>query len=444
MTAIRSGVVVGSLLCICMVSALTVSADSWPAWRGAAGDGVSRETDLPVSWSIDKNLAWMTELPGRGNSSPAVTSDRIYLTTQNDDHSLWVIAVDRRSGKIVGEIEVGSGQLRATGTKSLYAHRHNPATPSPTADGRHVWAFFGTGLLVCLDRSGTVQWKRDLAKDYGQYDIRFGMASSPRLWGDLLYVACMHKGPSYVVALEKTTGKEVWKTARKLPAEHDGPDAYSTPVVLRTKDRTELLVAGSDHVNAYDLLSGEQLWISSGLKIDSHFGRILASPAVSEDVVVASSGNPPPGGFGRMIALRTGGSGDITNTHHLWTYKPYTPDAPTPVCYEGRLYAVRDDGIGSCLDLKTGKVYWRKRLGKGPYRPSVVAGDKKVYFLNRDGTCTVIESGSAGKVLAENKLPGTFFATPAISDGSIYLRGHHRLYAIGGRNASTDPRNTEQ
>jgi len=412
-------------------AASTAWGETWPAWRGKAGRAVSPETGLPTEWSADKSLAWVTDVPGRGNSSPAVTSSRIYLTSQTEDKALWVIAVDRKEGKIAWKTNVGSGTLAAFGPKSLYTHRHNGATPSPVADEEHVWAFFGTGLLVCLDRTGKVQWKRDLVEDYAPYKIRFGMGSSPRLWGDLIYVACMHSGPSYVVAIDKRTGKEAWKQSRDLPADDDGPQAYSSPVVLQTKDRNELVVAGADHVNAYNLLTGKQLWISSGLKIDSEYGRIIASPATSADTLVVCSANPPGSSTDHVIALRTGGSGDITKTHRIWEYRPFNPDCSTPVCYEGNVYMVRDDGIASCLDLKTGHVHWKQRLGEGTYRASVVAGDKKVYFLNIEGLCMVVRSGPEAKILARNRLPGTFYATPAISDGMVYLRAYKRLYAIG-------------
>ncbi len=404
--------------------------ETWPAWRGAAGAGVSAESNLPSEWSPEKNLAWAVDLPGQGNSSPAVTSKSIYLTTQTADESLWVVALDRQTGEIRWKKNVGKGPLVASGPKSLYAHRHNPATPSPVADEEHVWALFGTGLLVCLDNSGTIRWKKDLVSDYGPYKIRFGMGSSPRLWGDLVYVACMHAGPSYVVALDKRTGKEVWKQTRSFPAEDDGPQAYSSPVVLQSKFRDELVVAGSDHVNAYDLLTGKQLWVSGGLKVDSQFGRVVASPATSPGVVVVCSAKPPDSSTDRVIALRTGGSGDITGSHRLWEYRPYNSDCPTPVCYKESVYMVRDDGIASCLDLETGKAHWRQRLAGGTHRAAVVAGDDKVYFINIKGQATVVQAGLEGKILAQNQLPGTFYATPAVSGGTLYLRAYERLYAI--------------
>ena len=405
-------------------------AENWSGFRGAAGTGVSTEADLPLNWSMKENVAWQTDLPGRGESSPAVNSRRIFLTSQTEDDALWVIAVDRESGNIAWKKNVGSGQLAAYGPKELYAHRHNPATPCPSADEEHVWAYFGTGLLVCLDVDGNEVWRRDLVKEYGPYEIRFGMASSPRLWGDRLYIACMTKGPSYVVALDKKTGDEVWKTDRKLPAADDGPDSYSSPIVLETPDGDQLLVSGADHINAYDLKSGKQVWISGGLKVNSEFGRIIASPVVSPEVVVQCAANPGNGGIGRAIAIRTGGKGDLTESNRLWTFPRDSSDITTPTAHEGLLYMVREHGAGLCFDLETGEVHYRKRLGDSSYRASVLVGDGKVYCLSKDGLCTVLKTGPEGEILAKNKLDGEFFATPAILDGTIYLRANRRLYAI--------------
>ena len=219
-------------------------AENWSGFRGAAGTGVSREADLPLNWSMKENVAWQTDLPGRGESSPAVNSRRIFLTSQTEDDALWVIAVDRESGNIAWKKNVGSGQLAAYGPKELYAHRHNPATPCPSADEEHVCAYFGTGLLVCLDVDGNEVWRRDLVKEYGPYEIRFGMASSPRLWGDRLYIACMTKGPSYVVALDKKTGDEVWKRrVRRIPGTAE-PARRSPADPAATRPRRNRIACG--------------------------------------------------------------------------------------------------------------------------------------------------------------------------------------------------------
>ncbi len=423
-----------TVTCFTIIPSTLVSADTWPQFRGATGDGVSAESNLPTQWSKGKGVAWSTELPGRANSSPAVTANRIDLTTQKSDSSLWVISIDRKSGKILKSTNVGSGKLAAKGPANLYAHRHNAATPTPAADDKNVYAFFGSGLLVCVDaKSGQIKWKHDMVKKYGPYDITFGMGSSPRLWGDLLYVSCMTKGPSYVVAFDKSTGKEVWKSDRQLPAKDDGPDAYSTPVVYKNNGREELLISGADHVNAYDLLTGTQLWVSNGLTIASPYGRVIASPAGADGIVVATSGNPGGSGRGLIVAVSTAGKGDLSKNGRLWTYAKTTPDSSTPVCLGGSVYMTTDAGVATSLNLKTGKVNWQKRIGKGPFHSAAVAGDGKVYFTNAAGACTVVKADSSGSILATNQLPGLFYSTPAISDGTIYFRAYERLYAVTGK-----------
>lgn len=426
----------GVLLAGAMVLASSNSAlrgETWSSFRGATGAGVQSTGSFPAAWSADSGIAWSVELPGRANSSPAVTAERIDLTTQTEDQGLWVLSLDRASGKLLRKTRVGSGTLAAKGAANLYAHRHNAATPTPAADDKHVYAFFGTGLLVCVEAAtGEIRWKHDLVDEFGAYDITFGMGSSPRLWGDHLYLACMTKGPSYVLALEKSTGKVLWKTARKLPAKDDGPDAYSTPTIRETAARTEVLVSGSDHVDAYDARTGKQVWVSGGLTIDSPYGRVIASPVAEDGIVVATSGNPGGGGRGHLLAVRAG-QGNVSESGFLWKYPKTTPDSSTPVIVDGRLYTVTDAGVATCLDLRAGKVLWQKRLAKGPYHASLVAADGKVYFLGIEGDCTVIEAGSdPPKILSVNKLPGTFYATPALSDGTVYLRSYERLFAVTG------------
>ena len=418
------------------LTATALLSDTWPAFRGASGDGVSSEQGLPTEWSGTKNVLWTLDLPGRGNSSPAVTSDRVYLTVKGDQGHLRVVAVDAELGNVLWNVKLGDGSLKTFGPESLWKPRHNAATPSPTADENNVWAKFGTGDLVCLDRDGNLVWRRNLVKDFGQYTVRFGMATSPRVWHGLLIDACIHKGPddSYIVAIDKLTGKDVWRTARPFSADHDAPDGYSSPVLLDTGTRVELVVAGSDHVDAYNPETGKRLWVSGGLKIDGEYGRIISSPAISREVIVACTAHPPNAGDARAIAVRPGGSGDVTESNRLWTYPKESPDCATPVCYGDYVYMVRDNtGVGSCVNLKTGQLQWKKRLHEGTFRSATVAGDGKVYFLNKEGVCVVVKAGPEGKVLAKNSLKGTFFATPAISKGVIYFRSFRRLYAVGSR-----------
>lgn len=419
-------------LMACLLMPSLSQAETWPQFRGATGAGVSHETNLPSQWSEQSGILWSVALPGRADSSAAVTTNRIDLTTKTDNGGLWIISLDRKSGQDIRKVKVGSGSLAAPGPENLWAHRHNSATPTPISDEENIWAFFGTGLLVCQDaESGEIVWKRDLVKDYGPYDITFGMGSTPRLWGDLLIVTCMTKGPSYVVAFDKHTGKELWKVDRKLPAQKDGADAYSTPIIFQNGAQPELVVSGSDHVNAYDPQTGKQLWIAGGLDIPSPFGRIIAAPVANSDLVIATSGNPGGGGLGFIKAFKQSGTGNITQSGLLWKYDASTPDASTPLILGDQLFMVSQNGVASCLNLKDGKLVWKKRM-KGQYFSSLVAGDGKVYFLSIEGLCTVVNANT-GEVIAENQLPGTFYSTPAISEGVIYLRSFDRLYAIKGK-----------
>ena len=414
-------------LALALAALSVANADTWPQFRGATGNGLSAESDLPTSWD-GAGALWNTDLPGFGNSSPAVSDRHVVVTSQLKDESLWVLVLNRNSGAVQHKLKVGSGKLAAKGPANLYAHRHNAATPSPIIDGNRIWAFFGTGLLVCLDAaSGDVVWQKDMVKEYGAYNVTFGMGSSPRLWGNLLYVECLTKGATYVVALNAATGKEKWKADRKLPAKDDGPDAYSTPVVAGN----ELLISGSDHVNAYDLLTGKQTWVSNGLTIDSPYGRVIASPVPTpEGLVIAASGNPGGGGKGRVIAVKAAGqSGDISD-RRAWTQPKSSPDSSTPVAVNGLVFMLADNGVLTCADVKTGDVKYTKRIAKGPYHASLVAGDGKVYAQSTTGTCTVIKADDSGDVLAENILSGQFYSTPAISDGVIFLRAYERIVAV--------------
>lgn len=424
----KFAVSIGLVVCL---SSCPLAADDWPQFRGGTGDGISNESHLPVQWSAEKGIRWRIGETGRANSSPAITADRIDLTSVDEAQRLWVMSYDRATGKLLRKTEVGTGELSARGEAKLYAHRHNAATPSPAADERNIYAFFGSGLLACVEAStGSIVWKRDLVREYGPYDITFGMGSSPRLWEDRLYVACMTKGPSYVVALDKQTGKEVWKKDRRFPADDDGPDSYSSPIIRKNGERTELVISGCDCINAYDAQSGNPLWLYGGLKVKSEFGRVIASPAASGKSIIATTANPG-GSLGRVVALRPGDDSAKKKLPVQWTYSKSTPDSSTPICYQDCVYLCSDQGIATCLDLKTGKLHWQQRLAQGPYHTSLVAGDGKVYFLSTDGTCTVVEAGKKFKVLAENKLSGTFYATPAISNGVLYLRSYESLYAIG-------------
>lgn len=402
-----------------------LGAEDWPGWRGHDGNGISAQSGFPLKWSHEKrNLLWSVELPRWGNSSPCIVGDRIFLTAQKKDDALYVLSIDRGEGRIAWERKVGGG-------KTKHHRLHNMATPTCVATKDRVCALFGTGDLVCLDSGkGKVLWRKDLVKDHGEYRILWGMGSSPLLYSGRLYIACMNGGPSYVLCVDIKTGKYLWKADRKLPCIGEATDAYSSPILFDWQGEKAVVVSGADHVNAYEPSSGRQLWISSGLDIPHKAGRSIASPTAAQGMVFATSSGY--GGLGKVIGLDPGkeASGDITASRRSWLYKQHSPDCPTPVCYRGRLYLVRDNGVGSCLDARTGELKWRERIFRGDVKASPVAADGRVYFTAMSGDTITLEAGDEFKIVGKGKVPGQIIATPALVDGTIYIRGKDRLWAF--------------
>jgi outer membrane protein assembly factor BamB len=401
--------------------ATTLAAGDWPMWRGRDTLGISDEKGLVAE--VDAAAADVVELPAWGNSSPVIIGDRVYLTAQIEDSSLIVIAIDRGTRKIVWQKPVGKGTRKSH-------ELHNMASPSVAAEKGRIVALFGTGDLVCLDPSGDEIWRRQLEKDHGEYRILWGMATSPLILGERVFVACMHGGPSYLLAIDKQTGKDIWKATREHPCVGEAVDSYSTPAIARVGDRAEIVVAGADHVDAYDPISGKRLWVSSGLKIEHEYGRSIASPTFGDGVVVAPSSNFS--NLGRVIAVRAGGDGDVSEKR-LWDYAKASPDCPTPLIYGGRVYMARDDGVGTCLELASGKVLWTERLFRGDVKASPVGGDGKVYFASVRGEVVILEAGDTLREIARGQLPAKkLIATPALASGALWIRDREQLIVLGG------------
>ncbi len=396
--------------------------DDWPRWRGPGGLGLAPEgTKLRASWSKE-DIAWRRPIDGWGNSSPIVAGGRIYLTTQTEDSSLHVVAIDRASGDPLWTRRVGQGSQKA--------HKlHNMASPTPVSDGKRVWALFGTGLFVCLDASGKTVWEHDLQKDLGKYSIQWGMGSSPVRHDGRVFVVCMDQGPSYVLAVDENTGDEAWKRERDLKSKGEARDSYSTPLIVNVDGGAQLVVAGADHINAYRPKSGEELWVSSGLQVSHPYGRTIASPTFGSGrfFAVASGFR----GQGHVRAVRVGGKGDVTKSHHDWTYDgKYAPDCSTPVCLDDRVYMIRDNGIATCLNAENGNVLWEERLFRGDVKSSPVAGDGKVYFTSVDGECKALAADDTFRVVGESHFEETTMATPAVSEGQFFFRTKRALYAV--------------
>lgn len=402
---------------------LSSGAADWPCWRGPDGLGVSSEKNLPVQWSRDKHIVWKVEIPGKGASSPVVVGKKVYVSTQTEDTGLHLYAIDAKWGQVLWESEIGQGKLPAN-------NLHNMATPTPVADGRHVWVMFGTGDLACVDNeAGKILWQRNLVKEYGTYHLNHGYGSSPMLLDGTLFVACMHQGPSYLLAIDAKSGKNIWKKDRNLEPKDEAQDSYSSPIFLRHSKQTQVVLAGAESLTAYDPGSGEQIWTAGGMKVPHPYGRTIAGPTAGENMVIGVASGFQNRGY--MVAFNPDGHGDVTTSHKLWTSEKYSPDCPTPVVYNGSLYSVRDDGNASCLDLKTGQPHWQERLFSANCKISPVAADGKVYFMNGQGNCYVVAASPKFELLATNELKEETLSTPAMSGGHIYIRTQGGIYSIG-------------
>jgi outer membrane protein assembly factor BamB len=411
------------------VTASVPRAENWPQWRGPSLNGVSGEKNLPVHWSATENVAWQLALPAWSGSTPIVWGDRIFLNVAEDlrmqaGDNLQLWCVDRVRGTVLWKRPLGGGNHRE--------QKHNMSSPSPVTDGTAVWVMTGTGILKAFDFTGTERWARDIQKDYGPFGLNWGYGSSPLLHGDALYVQVLHgmrtRDLSYLLRIDKATGKTMWRVERPTPARFESPDAYTTPALLRYGTTTEIVVTGGDVVTGHDPATGKELWRAGGLNPNndgSH--RIVASPVVYGEMIYAPSRERP------MLALKAGGRGDVTKSHVLWSFN-YGPDVPTPVTDGTYIYTVNDRGIMFCLDAKTGReIYGRQRLPSGTYSGSPVLADGKIYITNEDGLTSVIKAGPVFEILARNDFGDYTLSSPAVSEGQIFFRTAKFLYAIGNR-----------
>jgi outer membrane protein assembly factor BamB len=413
---------------IVLLSLLAAAPENWPAWRGPSGNGISSEKNLPAKWTAaGENVAWKLAMPSFSGSTPVVWGNRIFLNVADELHSreavtlhLW--CVDRDSGKLLWQRPLGGGNHQE--------RKQNMSSPSPVTDGRNVWVMTGTGVLKAFDFAGTEIWSRDIQKDYGRFGQQWGYGSSPLLYGDALYVQVLHgmrtDDPSYLLRIDKATGKTVWRAERPTQARMESPDAYTTPALAEVNGKAEIVVSGGDIVTGHDPATGKELWRAHGLNPhDDPNYRIVASPVAFGDLIVAPTRERP------MLALRAGGRGDVTKSALLWSFDS-GPDVPTPVTDGSYVYVVNDRGIMYCLDARSGhQIYGRQRLRPGTYSASPVLADGKIYITNEDGLTSVVKAGPVFEVIAENDFDDYTLSSPAISGGRIFFRTTKFLWAIG-------------
>jgi outer membrane protein assembly factor BamB len=414
--------------------------ENWPQWRGPAGDGVSRETNLSSKWNEQEGVIWKCSLPGWGASTPAIWSDSIFLTTQEADN-LLLLKINKTTGRIDWTRQVGTGTVNRIplGPKSKqqrkeqkFHKQHNMASPSPVTDGELVIAHYGNGDTAAYDFAGNQLWKRNLQQDYGNYTIWWGHANSPVLYQDLVISVCMQDSladlqekpvESYLVAHDKRTGKERWKTLRMTQAAAEKCDSYTTPIFYQHENQVDLIVVGGDQVDAYEPNTGKKLWYLAGLAR----GRTITGPTLGHGLVFATEGFR-----GSLYAIGLGGKGPLTEADVAWKQSQGTADSSCPVIWKDLIFWITDNGVAHCHDAKTGSAKWERRLA-GDFKASPIAAAGRIYFLNLAGKCTVVAAAPEFQKLAENEIDEETIASPAISDGKIFLRGKKTLYCLGNK-----------
>jgi len=417
--------VVGCVV-VCLLFGALPRAENWPQWRGLRLDGSSPERGLPLEWGPDSGIAWKLPMPAAGGATPIVWGERVFVIVShdpatNDAIELWSVA--RSDGAVVWKRTVSRGNTAS--------RKHDMASPSPVTDGAHVWAMTGTGVLKCFDFEGRERWSRDLQNDYGPFGLQWGYASSPLLHAGTLYVQVLHgmktDAPSYVLAIDAASGENRWRVERPTRARNESPDSYATPLIYEHDGKVELAISGGDAVTGHDPTTGVERWRATVLNPDDDPSwRIVTTPIYAGGLLVASGKRKP------LVALRPGGSGDVTDTRVAWTQDRST-DVPSPVSDGERLYVVDDRGIAAAYELTAGKRVWGpERLGTANHSASPVIADGRVYASDENGVTAVFAAAPEFRPLARNPLEGFTLSSPAISNGQIFLRTANYLYAIGG------------
>ncbi len=403
-------------------------AENWPNWRGPTRDGISAETNLPVEWDTEQNIAWKRAMPAWSGSTPVIWNELIFINVAVDDDNLELWCLDRNTGETQWARPLSDGNRRL--------RKQNMSSPSPVTDGERVWVMTGTGIIKAFDFEGNELWTRNIPESYGAFGLNWGYASSPLLHGDALYVQVLHgmrtDDPSYVLRLDAETGETVWRVERPTEAVRESPDSYTTPALLEYDGTTEIVITGGDAVTGHTLDTGRELWRADGLNPTRNRSyRIIASPVVHDGLIYAPTRVKP------LLALRPGGRGDVLATNVVWA-TDNGPDVPTPVTDGELFYVVNDSGIVFVSDAKTGDlVYGPVRIQTGTYSASPVLADGKIYITNEGGMTTVFKTGPTFEVLAENDFDDYCLSSPAISDGQIFIRTTGHLYAIGERRSHT-------
>ncbi len=401
-------------LCLAIVLVTFLSggvwAENWPGWRGPRGDGTSLEKNVPVKWSGTKNIVWKVPIPGKGHASPIIWGGRIFVVTALEKQKQRILlCLDRISGKVLWQRVVLEAPLERKHSLNSYA------SSTPVTDGEKVYVSFldrDKMFVAAYDFEGNNAWE----VRPGVFSSMHGYCSSPVLWKDKVIVNGDHDGPAYIVALDRATGKTIWKTPRPNITR-----SYCAPIVSHIKGRNQMILSGSKCVASYDPDTGKQHWI-----IDGPTEQFVASLVYNGELLFMTSGFPDL----FMQAIRPDGRGNVTDTHVVWQKDRDCSYVPSPIAAGPYFLVVSDSGVATCLKAKTGESLWRQRL-EGKHSPSLLIANGLVYFLSDKGVMTVVKPGPQFEVVTRNELGEETRASPAISNGRMFLRGVKNLYCIG-------------
>jgi hypothetical protein len=391
------------------------SPGDWPWWRGPGGDGVSQDRAAVTEWGKAKNIVWKTAVPGRGHSSPVVWGDRVFLTTADDEsQSQSVLAFDRGTGKPLWTTMAHKGGLMKKHGKNSHA------SATSACDGERVYSVFihsGALHVTATNLDGKILWQSSA----GAFRSEHGYGSSPVLHKSLVIVCGDNLSGCFIAALDRATGKIVWKTPRNTTGRHG---SYATPIVAKVAGRTQLLLHGMETVSSYDPDTGKLLWSCDGPT------EVTACTVAFNDKLIFASGGYPDK---EILAIRPDGAGDVTKSHVVWRSSKGVTYVPSPLYHDGHLYIVNDSGVASCFDAGTGEQLWQQRL-EGAFSASPVLAGGNIYVTNEAGKTFVFKAGRKFELVAQNDLGDGGFATLAIAGGQILLRTDHSLFCIGQNN----------
>jgi outer membrane protein assembly factor BamB len=394
-----------------MAWASAVHGEDWPGWRGPRGDGTSLETKVPLHWNATSNIVWKTELPGIGHASPIVWKDRVFtVSALRETQDRVLLCLDRKTGGILWQKTVFTAPLENK-------HRLNShASSTPVTDGKLVYVAFlqqREMLVAAYDFKGEQKW----LVHPGPFASVHGFCSSPILFKDKVIVNGDHDGDSYIVALDRETGKTLWKTPRE-----NHTRSYCVPLIREVAGRTQMVLTGDKCVASYDPNKGHRHWI-----IDGPTEQFVASPVYSEKtgLIYITGGFPDH----HILAIKPDGTGNVSKTHIVWRTIKGVSYVPSPIICGDYFLIVSDQGFGTCFAANSGRSFWQERLGE--HHASLVSANGLVYFLSDQGVTTVVKPGPEFQAVARNELGENCFASPAVSQGQIFLRGEKHLFCIG-------------